>query len=180
VIAALTAMLGILKGLPLGYQRDLQEDKPPLFGAVQTYERSLRVLAGLVATLTIDRERMAAAAEEGFTTATALADALVRRGVPFRTAHHVVGSLVAHAESAGIARLADVPPDALLERLAVTEDDVARSLGAAGTATATELLGAASVERSLASADVIGGTAPDRVTAAIRAARARLDDAPRP
>jgi argininosuccinate lyase len=87
---------------------------------------------------------------------------------------------VAHAESAGIARLADVPPDALLERLAVTEDDVARSLGAAGTATATELLGAASVERSLASADVIGGTAPDRVTAAIRAARARLDDAPRP
>jgi argininosuccinate lyase len=180
VIAALTAMLGILKGLPLGYQRDLQEDKPPLFGAVQTYERSLRVLAGLVETLTIDRERMAAAAEEGFTTATALADALVRRGVPFRTAHHVVGSLVAHAESAGIARLADVPPDALLERLAVTEDDVARSLGAAGTATATELLGAASVERSLASADVIGGTAPDRVTAAIRAARARLDDAPRP
>jgi argininosuccinate lyase len=175
VIAALTAMLGILKGLPLGYQRDLQEDKPPLFGAVETYERSLRVLAGLVATLAIDRERMAAAVEEGYTTATALADALVRRGVPFRTAHHVVGALVSGAESAGVARLADLPPEAMLERLAAADDAAARSLAADGVGTAAELLATASVEGSLAAADVIGGTAPSRVAAAIAAARARLD-----
>src|SRR6478672_9657651 len=74
-IAALAAILGILKGLPLGYQRDLQEDKPPLFGSVGIYEASLGVLAGLVATLTIDRAAMADAAADGYTTATTLADA---------------------------------------------------------------------------------------------------------
>ena len=83
-IGALTAVLAMLKGLPLGYQRDLQEDKPPLFDAVATFEASLAVLTGLVATLVIDRERMADAAADGYTTATTLADALVRRGVPFR------------------------------------------------------------------------------------------------
>jgi argininosuccinate lyase len=176
-IAALTAMLAILKGLPLGYQRDLQEDKPPLFGAVETYERSLRVLGGLVATLSIDRERMAAAAEEGYTTATALADGLVRRGVPFRTAHHVVGALVAHAESAGIATIAEVPPDDLIGRLTEADDPAARALAAEGATVAAELLAAASVAGSLAAADVIGGTAPARVAAAIAAARARLDAA---
>ena len=101
VIGALTAMLTLLKGLPLAYQRDLQEDKPPLFAAVGTLEASLAVMAGLVATLAVDRGRMRAAAEEGFTTATAVADALVRRGVPFRVAHHVVGRLVAEAERGG-------------------------------------------------------------------------------
>ncbi len=95
VIGALTGTLTMLKGLPLAYQRDLQEDKPPLFDAATTTEASMRVMAGLVATMAIDRERMAAAAGEGFTTATAVADGLVRRGVPFRVAHHIVGSLVA-------------------------------------------------------------------------------------
>src|SRR5215211_6281814 len=93
-IAALVAVLGILKGLPLGYQRDLQEDKLPLFDAVAVYEASLAVLAGLIGTATVDRDRMADAAADGYTTATTLADALVRRGVPFRVAHHVVGQLV--------------------------------------------------------------------------------------
>ena len=101
-IAALTAVLTILKGLPLAYQRDLQEDKPPLFGAVGIFEASLGVLAGMLDTLTVDRERMRAAAAEGFTTATSVADTLVRQGVPFRAAHHVVGTLVAGAEEAGI------------------------------------------------------------------------------
>jgi len=103
-IAALTAVLGLLKGLPLGYQRDLQEDKPPLFGAVAIYEASLAVMAGLVRSLTIDRDRMADAAEDGYTTATTLADVLVRRGVPFRAAHHVVGGLVGQAERDGVRR----------------------------------------------------------------------------
>src|SRR3954453_19516536 len=105
-IAALAAILGILKGLPLGYQRDLQEDKPPLFGAIGIWAASLRILAGLVATLAVDRARMAEAASDGYTTATTLADALVRTGVPFRTAHHVVGDLVARAEAAGVRELA--------------------------------------------------------------------------
>ena len=100
-IGALTAMLTILKGLPLAYQRDLQDDKPPLFGAVETLEASLGVMAGLIETLPIDAARMRAAAEDGFTTATAVADALVRRGLPFRSAHHVVGALVAAAEDRG-------------------------------------------------------------------------------
>jgi argininosuccinate lyase len=95
VIGSLTGMLALLKGLPLAYQRDLQEDKPPLFEAASTLEASLGVMAGMVSTLTVDRVRMRAAAGEGYTTATAVADALVRRGVAFRVAHHIVGSLVA-------------------------------------------------------------------------------------
>jgi argininosuccinate lyase len=170
-IAALMAILGILKGLPLGYQRDLQEDKPPLFGAVEAYERSLRILAGLLATLSVDRERMAAAAEEGYTTATALADTLVRRGVPFRTAHHVVGALVADAEAAAVATLAALDPRALVSRLGETDDPAARALADAGAGSAAELLASASVEASLAAADVTGGTAPRRVAAAIAATK---------
>jgi argininosuccinate lyase len=173
-IAALTAMLGILKGLPLGYQRDLQEDKPPLFGAVATYEASLAVFAGLMATLAIDREAMAAAAGRGYTTATTLADALVRRGVPFRTAHHVVGSLVGRAEQDGLSALADVAPEVLEELLASSGDATAVAL-AAVPGSGAALLATATVEGSLAAADVVGGTARPRVDAAIAAARARLD-----
>ncbi len=174
-IAALTAILGILKGLPLGYQRDLQEDKPPLFGSVAAYEASLEIMAGLVSTLTIDRDRMRAAADEGYTTATAAADALVRRGVPFRAAHHVVGSLVARAEREAIPTLAGLPDAAIVEALRAADDPTARSLaeepgiGAAARA-------AASVEGSIAAADVLGGTAPARVAAALAAVRNRLDD----
>lgn len=174
-IAALTAILAILKGLPLGYQRDLQEDKPPLFGAVAAYESSLVVITAVIRSLTIDGGAMAAAAEEGYTTATALADALVRRGVPFRSAHHIVGSLVGTAERDGVVRLADLPPTAVEEALSASDDPVARDLAAQPGMAAT-LLDAATVAGSLAAADVIGGTAPDRVAAAIRAARRRLDD----
>ncbi len=174
VVGHLAGTLALLKGLPLAYQRDLQEDKAPLFEAVATYEASLGVMAGLVETLTVDHDAMARAAAEGYTTATAVADALVRRGVPFRTAHHVVGSLVAQAEAAGIGL--DAVPDAM----------VGMALGAAGDPSAGALAGApdigvalrsaASLEGALASCDVIGGTAPSRVRAALAAARARLDD----
>ena len=116
VIGALTGMLTLLKGLPLAYQRDLQEDKPPLFAAVSTLGASLGVMAGLVETLTVDRARMRAAAEEGYTTATALADALVLRGVPFRAAHHIVGGLVGGAEAEGIPALAALPDEAFRAR----------------------------------------------------------------
>jgi argininosuccinate lyase len=174
VIGAVTGVLTLLKGLPLGYQRDLQEDKPPLFGAVATFEASLAVITGLVATLAIDRERMADAAADGYTTATTLADALVRRGIPFRTAHHVVGALVGQAEGEGIRLLSDVPPSALAELLAASDDETARRIGAEPD-TAAELLASATIAASLAAADVIGGTAPSRVAAAIAAARQRID-----
>jgi argininosuccinate lyase len=173
-IAALSAILGILKGLPLGYQRDLQEDKPPLFGSVGIYESSLTILAGLVATLTVDRAAMADAAADGYTTATTLADALVRRGVPFRTAHHLVGALVAAAERDGVRLLPDLPPATIEELLAASDDAAARRLAGEAGIGAT-LLAAATIEGSLAAADVTGGTAPSRVAAAIAAARARLD-----
>jgi argininosuccinate lyase len=173
-IAALTALLGILKGLPLGYQRDLQEDKPPFFGAVGIYEASLRIMAGLVATLEVDRVRMAEAAEDGYTTATTLADALVRAGVPFRTAHHVVGGLVARAEAAGVRTLAEMPPGELAGLLTDADDPIAGAL-ATDPAAVAAVLESATIAGSLAAADVVGGTAPGRVRDAISAARERLD-----
>ncbi|MDQ3937114.1 MAG: argininosuccinate lyase, partial [Chloroflexota bacterium] len=88
VIGRVAGTLALLKGLPLGYQRDLQDVKPPLFEAARTLSASLHVMRGLVATLHVDEARMRQAAEQGFTTATALADALVELGVPFRSAHH--------------------------------------------------------------------------------------------
>jgi argininosuccinate lyase len=172
--AALTAMLGILKGLPLAYQRDLQEDKPPFFGAVGLLDASLGVLTGLVETLYVDRERLRAAAADGYSTATSVADALVRRGVPFRIAHQVVGSLVATAEGSGAPTLAELPDEAFIEAFAVADDSTTRELAAA-TGIVEELREAATIEAAIGSADVIGGTAPDRVRSALSAHRARLD-----
>jgi argininosuccinate lyase len=173
VIGAQTAILTLLKGLPLAYQRDLQEDKAPLFDAVAVFEASLGVMAGIVDTLVIDRERMRAAADEGYTTATAVADALVRRGVPFRAAHQVVGSLVAQAEEAAVGL--DALPDPMIGlALGASGDPGAQAL-AADPAIGDALRGAASVDEALATCDVIGGTAPTRVAEALTAARTRLD-----
>jgi argininosuccinate lyase len=173
VIAALTAVLGILKGLPLAYQRDLQEDKPPLFGAIATLEASLGVMSGLMATLTIDAERMRAAADEGYTTATAVADALVRRGVPFRAAHHVVGRLVAQAERDGVPTLDALDDLAFTAALAASDDPVATNLASEGRI-GDSLRAAATLQGALDAPDVIGGTNPARVAAALEVARARL------
>jgi len=141
---------------------------------VATCEASLAVMSGLIASLADDRERMADAGAAGYTTATTLADALVRRGVPFRAAHRIVGALVGRAENGGIRLLSDVPPAAFAEILAAADDETARGLaGERGAAAA--LLRSATIAVSLAAADVIGGTAPARVAAAIAAARARLD-----
>ena len=176
VIGALTGMLTLLKGLPLAYQRDLQEDKPAFFGAVATLDASLAVMAGLVETLAVDPDRMREAAEEGYTTATAVADALVRRGVPFRAAHHIVGGLVGGAEAEGIATLAGLPDEAFRAALDGSDDGTARGL-AREKGIAAALRGAATIEGSLAGADVTGGTAPTRVAAALTAAKARLAEA---
>jgi len=173
VIGALAGMLTLIKGLPLAYQRDLQEDKPAFFASLRTLEMSLGVMSGLVETLVIDRGRMRVAAEEGYTTATALADALVRRGVPFRTAHHIVGGLVGGAEAEGIRTLAALPDEAYRAALDGSDDAVARHL-AHERGIVAALRAAATVEGSLASADVIGGTAPARVAAALAVVRERL------
>jgi argininosuccinate lyase len=172
VIGALAGMLALLKGLPLAYQRDLQEDKAPLFDAVAVYEASLGVLAGMLETVTVDAGRMRAAADTGYTTATAVADALVRRGIPFRAAHHVVGSLVAQAEAAGVSL--EAADDAMIGMaLGVSGDPDAEAL-AADPGIGELLRSAASVEGALAACDVTGGTAPARVKAALTAARKRL------
>jgi argininosuccinate lyase len=172
VIGSLTGMLALLKGLPLAYQRDLQEDKPPLFESASTLEASLGVMAGMVSTLTVDRERMRAAAGEGYTTATAVADALVRRGVAFRAAHHIVGTLVAEAEKGGVG-LEALDDATIAAALAASDDTVAAKLRG-DAALPGELRAAAGLDGALAGCDVVGGTAPRRVAAALAAARARL------
>ncbi len=172
VIAALAEMLTILKGLPLAYQRDLQEDKPPLFRAIGTLETSLAVMSGLIDTLVVDAGRMREATDEGFTTATAAADALVGRGVAFRSAHHIAGTLVAAAETRGV-RLDLVTDDEVIAALSSVDDDAATSLRADPGIGAT-LRAAAGVERALAAPDVLGGTAPNRVRSALAAARERI------
>jgi argininosuccinate lyase len=172
VIGELTAMLALLKGLPLAYQKDMQDDKPPLFDAAATLEASLLVMAGMVATLTVDRARMRAAAGEGYTTATAVADALVRRGVPFRAAHHIVGALVAEAERGGL-ELDALDDATIAAALAGSDDSMAIAL-VGDAAVPGALRAAAGLEGAMAGCDVIGGTAPRRVAAALAAAKARL------
>ena len=102
VIGSLVALLVTMKSLPLAYNKDMQEDKEPLFDALDTVKSSLAIMAPMVDTMDVNREVLAAQAEEGFATATEIADYLVRRGLPFRRAHEIVGSLVAHCLSRGL------------------------------------------------------------------------------
>jgi argininosuccinate lyase len=173
VIGELTGMLTLLKGLPLAYQKDMQDDKPALFDAAATLEASLLVMAGMIATLNVNRDRMREAAGEGYTTATAVADALVRRGVAFRAAHHIVAALVGEAERSGVGL--DALDDAVIATaLSASDDSIAIAL--VGDATLPgELRAAAGLEGAIAGCDVVGGTAPRRVAAALAAAKARLE-----
>jgi argininosuccinate lyase len=161
LVGDLTGLLTTLKGLPLAYNRDLQEDKEPVFDQVDTLEVLLPAVAGMVATLTFDTERMAELAPQGFALATDLAEWLARRGVAFRVAHEVAGTCVRVCEARGIelwelsdAELAAVSPDL--------------------TPAVREVL---SVEGSLASRDAVGGTAPVRVAEQLVAAQAALHEA---
>jgi len=123
VIGDLTGLLATLKGLPLSYNRDLQEDKPPLFDAVKEVSLALSAMTGLVATLTFQVDRMQAAADSPYAAATDLAELLVERGVPFRDAHALVGSLV--RDSLGrhvpLAELVEAHPDLGAEAVALLE-----------------------------------------------------------
>ncbi len=159
IFGAFTSLLLTMKGLPLAYSKDMQEDKEVTFLAADAIELSLAAAVGLVADFQPDRDAMRAACLKGHLTATDLADWLVRAlGLPFRDAHHVTGTLVALADEKG-ARLDELS----LEDL--------QSVHASITADVFDVL---SVEASVASRQSFGGTAPDRVREAIAAARSQL------
>jgi argininosuccinate lyase len=159
VIGALVALLTLMKGLPLTYAKDMQEDKQQVFDAADTLELSLAAMTGMIADLTAVPERMAAAAGVGFATATDLADWLVRTlGIPFRDAHHLTGRLVAEAERRKCG-LEELP----LEAMQAVEPRVTKAV--------YDVLG---VKNSVRSRMSFGGTAPKRVAEQVAGWRARL------
>jgi argininosuccinate lyase len=109
VIGSLTTLLVLVKGLPLAYNRDLQEDKEPLFDAFDTVEACLELAAVVVEGASLRADRIAARLDEGYLDATTLMEHLIQKGVPQRTAHEVIGHLVGHCETQGLKRLADLP-----------------------------------------------------------------------
>jgi argininosuccinate lyase len=147
LIGNLTGLLATLKGLPFGYNRDLQEDKEPVFDTVEQLLLLLPAVTGMIATLTFDTERMASSAPEGFALATDIAEWLVRSGVPFREAHEIAGACVRRAEAAGI------------ELWDLTDADLA-DISARLTPHVREVL---TVQGALDSRSAFGGTAPVRV-----------------
>jgi argininosuccinate lyase len=147
LIGNLTGLLAVLKAQPLAYNRDLQEDKEPLFDSVEQLELLLPAIAGMVGTLRFDTARLTALAPAGFTLATDIAEWLVRQGVPFRVAHEAAGECVRLAESRGVG----------LESLTDAE------LAGVHPSLSPELRDVLTVEGSIASRDAYGGTAPVRV-----------------
>ncbi|WP_435301027.1 argininosuccinate lyase [Aureimonas altamirensis] len=144
----LVALLTVMKGLPLSYSKDMQEDKEQVFDAIDSLSLALSAMTGMVRDLEVNVARMRAAAGAGFSTATDLADFLVRgAGLPFREAHHVTGRVVALAESRKVA-LEDLPLEAL--------QDIDGRIG-------PEVFDVLSVDASVASRKSFGGTAPDNV-----------------
>jgi len=156
LIGGLTGLLTTLKGLPLTYNRDLQEDKEPVFDAVDTLLLVLPAMAGLIATLRVNPDRLRRGASVGFTLATDLAEYLVRRGVPFREAHEVVGHLVVWCQVHDC-ELEDVSDADLAKVSEHLTPDVRQVL---------------TVEGALAARKGYGGTAPERVAEQIAALRA--------
>ncbi len=128
VMAAVPQLLLLVKGLPLAYNRDLQEDKLALFGALDTVVACLELVPAIVANAQLNRETIAARIEEGFLDATALMEYLIQRGVPMRTGHETVGRLVALAESQGC-RLADLSLNELREACEAVDESVSAFLG---------------------------------------------------
>jgi len=153
-----TQLLQLTAGLPLAYHRDFQETRGPMLAAVETLDLSLRAANAMIATATFDREAMRRAATAGHAIATALAEKLVRADVPFRDAHHRVGRLVATADRRGI-DLSELPE----EELEAALPELNGSDGIMPT-----------LDEAVAGADVIGGTAPARVRAALEATMLRL------
>jgi len=158
VVGALNALLVLMKGQPLAYNRDNQEDKEPLFDALDTVRACVTVYTGLIGAISPQRENMREAALKGYATATDLADYLVRKGIAFRDAHEVVGKAVRHAVERGCD----------LGELELEE------LRAFSQAIEPDVFGVLSLEGSAAARDHFGGTAPAQVRAAVARARAAL------
>ena len=158
VIGHLMGLLVLMKGQPLAYNRDNQEDKEPVFDTAATLRDCLAVMRDIVAAMRPDTAAMRRAAELGYATATDLADYLVKRGTPFRDAYDAVGGVVRHAQERGVA-LADI-----------SLDDLRRFHGAIGE----DVYDVLSLDGSLGARDHVGGTAPARVRAAVAEARRRL------
>ena len=162
LLGAVVALAGTMKGLPLAYSKDMQDDKPPVFEAAGLLSLSLAATTAMVAATTFRTDRMRAAAEAGYATATDLADWLVREGgLPFREAHHVTGAVVKLAEARGIAL--DRVPLGDLQELDARID--------------ARVFAALSVEASVAARTSYGGTAPDAVRARVAEARVALGPA---
>ena len=156
ILGCMTALMVTMKGLPLAYSKDMQDDKPPVFEAHDLLGLSIAAMTGMVESATFRTDRMRGLAEAGFATATDLADWLVREaGVPFREAHHITGRAVARAEALGVTL--DAVPLADLQAIDARIDE--------------RVYGVLSVDASVASRTSFGGTAPVRVRAAIAAAR---------
>ncbi len=155
VYGHLMALLTLMKGQPLAYNKDNQEDKEPLFDAVDTVTDTLRIFAEMIAGISTRPENMRDALRQGYATATDLADYLARRGLPFRDAHAVVGLAVRHAEELGV-DLSELTLADLRQFSALIDEDVFKAL---------------TVDGSLAARNHIGGTAPEQVLAAIARAR---------
>ncbi len=159
IAGALVGLLTVMKGLPLAYSKDMQEDKEPLFDAADSLSLAVHAMTGMMSSLTVNEARLRAAASAGFSTATDLADWLVREAnLPFREAHHVTGSLVKLAESKGC-ELADLS----LAEMQAADARITKSV-----------YGVLSVDKSVASRTSLGGTAPVRVRAAAKAARKKF------
>ena len=159
IIGSLTSLMITMKGLPLAYSKDMQDDKPPVFEAAGLLTLCLAAMEGMVAGARFRTERMRAAAELGYATATDLADWLVRQaGIPFREAHHITGAAVKLAESKGIA----------LDQLSLAE------MQAIDPRIGEAVFAALSVDASVASRASYGGTAPDQVRARVAEARVAL------
>ncbi|GAY22354.1 MULTISPECIES: argininosuccinate lyase [Sphingobium] len=156
IMGCMNALCVTMKGLPLAYSKDMQDDKPPVFEAHDLLGLSIAAMTGMIETVTFRTDRMRGLAESGFATATDLADWLVREGdIPFREAHHITGRAVAAAEAAGV-QLADLP----IETLKAIDARIDERIYAVLT-----------VDASVASRRSHGGTAPDQVRARIAEAR---------
>jgi argininosuccinate lyase len=161
LIGDLTGLMATFKGLPLAYNRDLQEDKEPVFDAIDTLEVLLPAFTGMVATLRFDTSRMAELAPQGFSLATDVAEWLVREGLAFSEAHQVAGAMVRACEERG-AELCELSDSDLAELSPHLKPDVREVL---------------TVDGSIASRSARGGTAPDRVTEQLAELQSRLDAA---
>jgi len=157
-IGNLVGLLTLMKGQPLAYNKDNQEDKEPLFDSVDTLKGSLRVFADMMPALRVNRTRMTTAARQGFSTATDLADYLVRKGIAFRDAHEIVGRAVLYGVN-NAKDLSDMTLQELQTFSAVIEEDIFQVL---------------SLEGSIAARNHPGGTAPQQVRSAITVVRERL------